>query len=290
MTTTPFHLPLGDTLLAEAEATFHVTDAIAALWVGGPSGRVPGRLSLTRWRLEFRPQVGQPHPQERSLSLADVLDVQVQPRRWLGLIPRPGGAVLVRVTSPRGDLEHRFDLAEPEPFAQTLREAVSALGPMPPPEQRLDAALAAGERERGRYTATLDALSFPQAFWHSEDVDELRDIIRDTMADLGVTAHLPADTWDALDLEVETLYGPEDYEEGEGSEHAGRLEQIARILEAANAALGPEAPKRFYRFHEDLPRWAFQEPCWLWLTPAQRDRLLALGVLSEWSQTSISSD
>lgn len=278
--TLPFHLPLGDTLLAEAEARFHVTDRIAATWVGGPSGHVPGRLYLTRRLLCFRPVIGQPHPQRRDIPLAELRAVQAEPRRWLGFIPRPGATLKLVVTWPLGDIDHRFELDDAVGFAAQVQAALDSFGPLPPPDARLDAALAEGLRERGLYTQTLAALSFPQAFWHSEDVAELRDIVRETMAYLGVDELVGPDTWDALDLDVETEWGPEDYEEGEGSEHAGRLEQIRRVTEASNAALPPEAPKRFYAFAPDLPEWEFQEPCWLWLTPAQREGLLRLGVLT----------
>jgi hypothetical protein len=52
------------------------------------------------------------------------------------------------------------------------------------------------------------------------------------------------------------------------------------MMNAVNATLPADAPRRFFKFAEDLPTWEFDEPVWLWLTQGQREQLLALGIVT----------
>ena len=176
-----------------------------------------------------------------------------------------------------------LDRAVPIAFIELAR---ASLPPARSADDLLNEALESALEHRERYVSTLARLSFPQAFWHTEALDDLREVISGVLTDLGVSKLVPlpelvAELMPQLPVEVQT--GPEDYESGEGSEAWGRLEQISRIMGAVNHALPPDAPKRFYRFREDLPGWECDEPIWLYLTARQVEQLRALSILRPWS-------
>jgi len=123
-------------------------------------------------------------------------------------------------------------------------------------------ALQAGERERGRYTAALEQLSFPRGYWHTEDSEARDEVALHGLVGLGID--VPDDFLKNLDLEVEVETGPEDYAIGPGTEEWGRREQIRRVCAAVNASGGAHE-RRFYEYAEDLPGWPkCFEPLWLW--------------------------
>ena len=126
-------------------------------------------------------------------------------------------------------------------------------------------------------TDALVEISFPQAFWHVGEDDEVELIVNDVFAQLGLS--LSANFLQRVDLDVAMLLGPEDYETGPGSEAWARREQIRRICAAANELL-QDQPRQFYQFAEELPGWEWDEPVWLLLSKEERRKLLELGVLS----------
>jgi hypothetical protein len=176
-------------------------------------------------------------------------------------------------------LDLRFTVSDPEAWARRILQAQSSPAPpAAPAEAKLEAALRDGIHERGRYVATLADLSFPQAFWHPEALDDILPTIAGVFDRLGASAALGADFYATLALAVEIRYGPGD--DVDAIESAERREQITRIMRAANAALAAAGhPKRFHNFTEDLPDWDFDEPVWLFLTDAQRASLLRLDIL-----------
>ncbi|MFO0565126.1 MAG: hypothetical protein U0263_05660 [Polyangiaceae bacterium] len=282
MNVVPFNIPLGEELIASANASLLFSRELTAFAVGGPTRNTEGRMFLTTGSFAFRPLASYPFAQALTLALSDVVSVARGSRRWLSVLPLPGA--LLDVTARVGGREFLLPLTvdDVDAWIARINAARAAFSAPPRAEVQLDAALAAGETDRARYVRTLARLSFPQAYWHTEALDELRDVIHDILSELGAADHLP---WPAFvdellpQLEVEVETGPEDYERGEGSEHHGRLVQIERIVDAVNRALPGHAPKRFYRFAETLPEWESDEPVWLFLTAAQARRLLELGVV-----------
>ena len=283
MDTVPYDLPLGDRVTFDVEGRLEFTDAMCAMFAGGPSQTVDGRVLVTEQRLVFCPVVGQPHPQRVDLVRDPSWAVERIQRRWLGLVSR--GAPVVQVSFRMGhrDLVLAFHVPDPDAL-------VNALGQTPPAAEAartlLADALTAGVRERGRYTSVLQALSFPGGFWHTEALEDLVDVVVASFADLDLDLD---EAWlQTLDLDVEPLMGPEDYETGPGSEAWARKHQIARICVAANEAIEAievigviGGSRRFYAFAEDLPGWEFDEPVWLLLTEDERQRLLSLGIVRE---------
>lgn len=271
--TLAFHCPLGDAVLLDLPASLHFNDGMCAMFAGGPSGWVEGRVVVTLASLASRPVVGQPHPQQLTVDRTSLGPPRLVQRRWLGLFSRGAPEVHLTLSAYGRDFELRFRMSAPEVLVEVLSQP-----PVPvstPPVELLSQAMDLGVSEPGRYVPALAALSFPQGFWHTESMEDCVDIARTTLADLG--AVLPEGFLGGLDLDVETLWGPEDYETGPGSESWGRREQIDRICVAANGVL--EGDRRFYAFEEDLPDWEFGEPVWLFLTEAERQRLVALGIL-----------
>ena len=272
MDTCAFDLPFGETVRFDAEGRAELNDGVCAAFVGGPSGTVPGRIVVTDRRLAFCPVVGQPHPQRIDRLRDASWRVDAVQRRFLGLFPRGGPVVEVRWTWAGRELVLPLQVADPDALVAALRAPVAG---------RLDAraglaaALAAEVRDPGAYRELLATLAFPQGFWHTEALDDLVEVVVDAFEALGVG--LDGAWVQSLDLDVEAMYGPEDYETGPGSEAWARKEQIERLCVAANAVL--EGSRRFHRFAEDLPDWAFDEPVWLYLDEGEREALLRLGVL-----------
>ena len=91
----PLHVPLGDQLLAEDEATLAFTSDMTAWFAGGPTQVVRGRLFLSTSVLAFRCSIAMPHPQQVTIALMDVKSVSVVRDRWLGVLPLPKCSVLV---------------------------------------------------------------------------------------------------------------------------------------------------------------------------------------------------
>ena len=272
MDTLPYELPLGDRVVFETLGQLEFSDAMCALFAGGPSQTVDGRVLVTARRLVFRPVVGQPHPQTLELLRDPSWAIAAVQRRLLGLIRRGAPVVEVRFRMAHRDLVLAFHVPDPDAMLAALAQPPA---PADDPRAVLAAALAAGERERGRYTPTLLDLSFPAGFWHTEAHEDLAEVVLARFAELGIALD---EAWlVGLDLDVEPLTGPEDYETGPGSEAWARKDQIARICAAANAAL--DGPRRFYEFAEDVPGWEFDEPVWLFLDEDERRQLLALGIV-----------
>jgi hypothetical protein len=269
----PFFLPISDEMIGDWEGSLRFTDAMTAFFAGGPTQTVNGRIILTTRQLAFRPPVEMPHPQQLTVALADVS--RVTRHRVLGLVAGRTVVVVANVGGMPFDL--RFGIGDPVRFVELLERTRVGAMPREPAAALLDAALRDGITERGRYASTLAALSFPQTYWYTEEIEPLRTIVCDAMTALSLT--LPDAFSRELDLKVETDSGPEDYETGPGSEAWGRREQIARIVAAVNAALPATEPRRFYTFAEDLPGWTEDEPVCVLLNPAQRDSLLRLGVV-----------
>jgi len=273
MTTVPFDLPLGDSILFDVEGSLEFTDAMCATTVGGPSGTVAGRIIVTEQRLAFRPVVGQPHPQRIDMGRDPNWQIEVVQRRFLGLIRR--GAPVVEISyrwANYRDIVMAFHVPDPEAFVEVLRRE---LGAGKDARTLLREALDDGISDRGRYARMLHVLSFPQGFWHTEAIDDLVDLVSDTFEELGIELD---EAWvRGLELDVEPLYGPEDYETGPGSEAWARKEQVERICVAANAVL--DGPRRFYQFAEDVPGWEFDEAVWLFLDASERERLLELDIV-----------
>lgn len=245
---------------------------MCAHFAGGPSQTLRGRIWLTQTLLAFRPIAGMPHPQVATVQRRLIERMELSRRSLLGHIRYGRPLLEVWVPSVGAPLPLTFDLDDAEGWRVLLR------APSPPPRAprvRLREALDAGLRQRGRHTSTLEQLSFPRGYWHSEVHEDLVELAEDTFHELGVD--LPPDLLASVDLEVETLSGPEDYETGPGSDSWARREQIRRICSAANAVLSGD--RRFYAFAEDLPEWAFDEPVWLLLSAEERDRMLELGVV-----------
>jgi hypothetical protein len=269
----PFYVPLGDKVLREAPGTLDFTDAMCARFAGGPSQTVHGLVWLTARYLAFRPVAGMPHPQVATLQRTQVEHVEVARKGWRRLLAL--GQPVLNVTAIHAGVAHTFTfgLDAPEAWAADLAKTPRAARP---PRELLDQAIKDGLRDRGRYTSTLAELSFPQGFWHVEAHEDLVEVVKDVFADLEVD--LPTDFLDTVDLDVEVLMGPEDYETGPGSESYARREQIRRICNAANEAL-PSSGRRFCEFAEDLPEWEFDEPVWLLLSSEERRQLVDLEIV-----------
>jgi hypothetical protein len=273
MKTLPYHLPLDDHMLLDCPGTLEFTNEMCAMFAGGPSQTVSGHVWVTDARLAFRPVVGMPHPQMITVDRQHLSRVHVFQPRWLGLISRGGEVVEATLDNWGRSFVLRFLVEDPKALAKVLE--TDPVEKNRAPSEVLDEALVAGIADRGRYVTTLTALSFPGGFWHTESYEDLVEIVTLTWKELGVP--LGEDFLNGLDLDVEPLYGPEDYETGPGSESWARREQIERICIAANDVLGGD--RRFYAFDEDLESWEFDEPVWLYLTSEQREQLLALGVV-----------
>ncbi len=120
---------------------------------------------MTERRLVFCPIVGQPHPQRVDLARDRAWAIERIQRRWLGLVARGGPVVQVAFRMAHRDVAMVFHVPDPDAFVTALRH--------PPPADKgaralLADALAAGVRERGRYTRVLLDPSFPGGFWHTE--------------------------------------------------------------------------------------------------------------------------
>jgi hypothetical protein len=276
----PFHAPLGDELLAEEEATLAFSAEMTAWFAGGPTQVVRGRIFLSTTTLAFRCPEAMPHPQQVTVLLRDVQGVAVVRDRLFGVLPLPKRSLVVTVGVMGKPFELRFGVEDAEAWAARIERARPGAAPAPDLGALLDAALREGVRDRGRYVSTLQRVSFPRALWYTEEHAEIGAITRAELRALGASADLDEAFLAGLDLAVETTSGPEDYETGPGSEMAGRHEQVARILRAANAALPAQAPRRFHQFAEDLPDWDFSQPVWLYLTASQREGLLRLGIVA----------
>lgn len=128
---------------------------------------------------------------------------------------------------------------------------------------------------RGRYTAALEELSFPRGYWHTEDKEGRDEVLAAGLKALDV--YVPRDYLSGVDLNAEVKTGPEDYEEGPGTEEWVRRQQIRRVCEAVNRISGE---RRFYEYAEDLPGWPnYGEPVWLWLSSWEDEELRRLGVV-----------
>ncbi len=271
-----YSVPIGDVLMRESECSLMFTDQLCAMFAGGPSGQVRGKIFLTNTELAFRPTQEQPHPQMVTVPRSQVTAVSVFHPKVLGFLP--SGKTKLRVEwSPHQSFCLDFDVAQPESWVKALQGPAAEVAA---PNMVLDDALEAGVGEVGRYTAALASKSFPAGFWHVEAPDDMFEVVEGCLEDLGLA--VPPEWLRALDLQMEPSSGPEDYETGPGSEAWCRREQIARICEAINAA-GFSSDHQFYQFEETIPHWDFDEPVWLWLSKSQRNRLLELGVLREYS-------
>jgi len=279
----PFHLALGEELVASADAKLFFSRELTAYAAGGPTRDTAGRLFLTTGCLAFRPMTIYAYAPSLTIGLGDVVAVERGNRRLLSLVPLPGARLDVTARVSGREFLLRITVNDVDGWITRIEEARAAMKPKPSADALIDQAVAAGVSDPGRYVPALARLSFPQAFWHTEALDDLRDVIDGVLGDLGVRELLP---WpEFLDqlmptLQVEVETGPEDYETGEGSEQWGRIEQVTRIMTAVNAALPPDAPKRFYRFAETLPGWESDEPVWLYLTQEQVEGLTQLGIVT----------
>ncbi|MBN2193406.1 MAG: hypothetical protein JW751_11375 [Polyangiaceae bacterium] len=245
METRSFDVPLGDELLAEDEASLAFTADITAWFAGGPTQVVRGRLYLSRSVLAFRCPVAMPHPQQVTVALSNVKGATLVRDRWLGVLPLRSRSLVVAAEISERLFHLRFGVTAPEVWAERIARTCADAEPPRSPDAVLEAALREGIRDRGRYVPTLAKLSFPQAYWHTEEIEALEEIVRNGMRAVGASAYLDQAFYAKLDLTVDTRTGPEDYETGEGSEMAERREQIARVMRAANAVLTVHAPKRF---------------------------------------------
>jgi hypothetical protein len=272
--TEPFYVPLGDDVLLDGAGSLQFTDEICRN-SGGPSQKVVGHVWLTRELLAFRPLVGMPYPQQVTLRRTNVSGASCVQPKLFGVL-KFGMSQLVLLHSELGrSVRYAFEVEMPERWLNALGEPLRV-------QERsardlVQAALKAGERIRGRYTAALETLSFPRGYWHTEDTDGRDEVLAAGLKALDVD--VPTDFVSGLDLNVEVGTDPEDYEEGPGTEEWGRREQIRRVCEAVNA-IGGE--RRFYEYAEDLPGWTdFGEPLWLWLSPWEDEELRRLGVVRE---------
>jgi len=157
---------------------------------------------------------------------------------------------------------------------------VDALGKARPIQKRnarelVQDALRDGERERGRYTAALEQLSFPRSCWYTENPADRDEALSDGLKGLGID--VPENFLAKLDLDVQVETNPEEYRIGPGSEEWGRREQIRRVCEAVNS-IG-DGTRRFYEYAEDLPGWPkYFEPLWLWLSETEDEELRRLRI------------
>ena len=271
--TEPFFVPLGDEILLHGPGSLKFTDEICRS-AGGPSQTVWGHIWLTHDLLAFRPKLGMPHPQAVTLNRNAIADARCVHPKLLGLFKAGPAKLEVRYAYLKASIPHVFEVDTPERWAE-------ALGKSRRIQERnarelVQGALRNGERERGRYTAALEQLSFPRGYWHTENAEGRDEVMMDGLK--GLEIEVPENFLATLDLEVQVETGPEDYETGPGTEDWGRREQIRRVCEAIKQSSGG-VERRFYEYDEDLPGWASFEPLWLWLSETEDEELRRLGIV-----------
>ena len=274
--TEPFFVPLGDEVLLHGPASLEFTNAIC-LSAGGPSQTVVGQAWLTHDWLAFRPKLGMPHPQMVTLDRNLIADVSCVHAKKLGLFKarRPSLEVCYRYNFVAAPTPHHFQVESAERWKEALGGARRVQTQSA--RELVQDALHDGERERGRFTGSLEQLSFPRGHWYTEAPADRDQALLNGLDGLGIL--VPENFLTTLDLEVQVETGPEDYEIGPGTEEWGRREQIRRVCDAINVTIG-SGERRFYEYAEDLPGWPVCfEPLWLWLSEQEDEGLRRLGIV-----------
>lgn len=259
-----FDVPVGDSLVIDADARLFVSDDLASKVIGGPTQWARCRVYLTKKLLavRFAPEVASCHL-ALDISLTDLRAAELR-RSWLGIGP---ARLCVNMLWHEQRFDLKIDVAAPEKWLKRLNEARP--GAPDAPETTLERALGEGLKDRGRYCRVLQALCFPSLWGQSHEDIEAQ--IRDVMTRLK--APLPDAFYALARVPDNVIAACEDYDMDEWRA------QTLRIVDRANNLLSPDCPKRFYRFAEDLPGWPDDEPVLLFLTEPQRDRLLSLGIV-----------
>ena len=268
---TRFAVPVGDRLVVESDASLWVAGDLAAFQVGGPTRWAAGRLHLTERLLAFRnTDPYGTHHQDLTVPRPQVVGATVRPRTWRDRFRRQQTDLQVECLLGGRSFVLGIHLAHPEEAERWVTRLTEAFARESPAEA-LAEALAAGIQDRDRYTRPLADLSFPLLWGDSqEDLQEAVALLLDRLG-----AAVPDAFIGGLAFDPHLVAACEDYDMV-----AWRAESL-RVVALVNAALGAEEPRRFHRFARDLPGWEEEAPVLLFVTEAQRGRLLELGIVHE---------
>jgi hypothetical protein len=136
----------------------------------------------------------------------------------------------------------------------------------------IDDAVPVASREAEQVGVFLETeRAFPRGYWHPEDFEALKGVVRGCLDDMGVGADAVPDI---------LLRAVIDDFAAERDEVVARRHQIGALAMHVNEVLAArESPYRLYAFARDLPGWESQEPVWLLLSADERKALMRMDVI-----------